>query len=119
VRKTVTQLPSKMRFVAAQFNALLEGELWIELAAHSNRMATALHAATSGIAGVEAGAPPAVNSMFPSLPSPAIEPLQAWSFFWDWDRSRRQVRWMTAWDTTPEDIATFATGVREIVASCN
>ena len=45
VRKTVTQLPSKMRFVAAQFNALLDDDLWLELAGHSNRMATALHAA--------------------------------------------------------------------------
>jgi threonine aldolase len=43
VRKTVTQLPSKMRFVAAQFNALIEGDLWIRLAAHANAMATDLH----------------------------------------------------------------------------
>ena len=42
VRKTVTQLPSKMRFVAAQFNALLDDDLWLELAGHSNRMATEL-----------------------------------------------------------------------------
>ncbi len=119
VRKTVTQLPSKMRFVAAQFNALLDGDLWLELAGHSNRMATALHGATAGIPGVDAGPPPAVNSMFPSLPSPAIGQLQAWTFFWDWDRSRHQVRWMTAWDTTIDDIETFATGVGEIVALCN
>jgi threonine aldolase len=116
VRKTVTQLPSKMRFVAAQFNALLEGDLWLELAAHSNRMATELHAATSAIPGVDAGAPPVVNSMFPSLPEAAIAALQAWSFCWDWDRSKHQVRWMTAWDTLPDDVETFATGVREIIA---
>ena len=67
----------------------------------------------------DAGPPPAVNSMFPSLPSPAIEQLQAWTFFWDWDRSRHQVRWMTAWDTTIDDIETFADGVGEIVALCN
>jgi threonine aldolase len=115
VRKTVTQLPSKMRFVAAQFNALLEGDLWLDLAAHANRMATELHAATAGIPGVDAGPPPVVNSMFPSLPERSIASLQAWSFFWDWDRSRRQVRWMTAWDTLPGDIETFATGVREII----
>ncbi len=41
VRKQVTQLPSKMRFVAAQFNALLEGDLWIDLAAHANSMSCA------------------------------------------------------------------------------
>jgi threonine aldolase len=105
-----------MRFVAAQFNALLEHDLWLELAGHSNRMARLLHTSTSGLPGVDPGPEPAVNSMFPTLPPAAIESLQAWSFFWDWDRSRHQVRWMTAWDTDPGDVATFATGVRQILA---
>lgn len=119
VRKTVTQLPSKMRFVAAQFNALLDGDLWIRLAAHSNSMAAALHAATAAIPGVALGAPPVVNSLFPSMPPEAIDPLRDWCFFWDWDPSRHQVRWMTAWDTTPEDVAAFAAGVRAILARRN
>ena len=116
VRKTVTQLPSKMRFVAAQFNALLEGDLWLGLAGHANRMAAELHAAARDLPGVDPGPAPAVNSVFPMLPPHAIAPLQAWSFFWDWDRSRHQVRWMTAWDTDPGDVTTFATGVRQILA---
>jgi len=41
VRKQVTQLPSKMRFIAAQFNALFDDDLWLELAAHSNKMTRA------------------------------------------------------------------------------
>ena len=40
-----------------------------------------------------------------------IAPLRDWCFFWDWDVSRHQVRWMTAWDTTADDVATFARGV--------
>jgi threonine aldolase len=119
VRKTVTQLPSKMRFVAAQFNALLEGDLWIRLAAHANAMAAQLHTATAGIDGVRVGAPPAVNSLFPSLPPGVIDPLRAWCFFWDWDLSRNQVRWMTAWDTTPDDVTAFAGGVRAMLAQRN
>jgi threonine aldolase len=116
VRKTVTQLPSKMRFVAAQFNALLDDDLWLSLAGHANRMAGQLHTAVCDLPGVDPGPRPVVNSVFPTLPPAAIAVLQEWSFFWDWDRSRHQVRWMTAWDTDPVDIATFATGVRQIVA---
>jgi threonine aldolase len=116
VRKSVTQLPSKMRFVAAQFNALLDHDLWLELAGHSNRMARLLHTAASDLPGVDPGPEPAVNSVFPCLPPGSIAALQAWSFFWDWDRSRHQVRWMTAWDTDPADVTTFATGVRQILA---
>ncbi len=112
VRKQSTQLPSKMRFLAAQFNALLHDDLWIALATHANAMATLLHVQTSDIPGVELAGPPAVNSVFPCLPADVIEPLRAWCFFWDWDVSRHQVRWMTAWDTTEIDVATFAEGVR-------
>jgi threonine aldolase len=119
VRKTVTQLPSKMRFIAAQFNALLTDGLWLELAGHANRMAEALHTAATAIDGIDAGPAPTVNSLFPRIPAAAIAPLQAWSFFWDWDRSVDQVRWMTAWDTTDDDVRTFVGGVEEIVASCN
>jgi threonine aldolase len=115
VRKQVNQLPSKMRFVAAQFNALLEGNLWIELATHANAMASHLWGLTSEIPEVVLGAPPAVNSVFPILPSEAIAPLQEWSFFWDWDATRAQVRWMTAWDTTVADVEQFAAGVRHLL----
>jgi threonine aldolase len=119
VRKTVTQLPSKMRFIAAQFNAMIDDDLWLRLAGHANDMATLLHRTMTALPGVDAGPVPAVNSMFPTLDPAAIGALQAWSFFWDWDRSRSQVRWMTAWDTTPDDIDSFATGVRHITAICD
>jgi len=115
IRKQVTQLPSKMRFIAAQFNALLDGDLWIHLAAHSNAMGAALHHLTSDIAGVRHAGTPAVNSVFPTLPREAIEPLQNWCFFWDWDVEQGQVRWMTAWDTTPGDVEQFAAGVRHLL----
>ena len=111
LRKQVNQLPSKMRFVAAQFLALLDGDRWLDLAGHANAMATRLHAAVTGIDGIDVGPEPVVNSLFPILPAELIAPLQAWCFFWDWDLPRHQVRWMTAWDTTEADVATFAAGI--------
>ena len=116
VRKMVNQLPSKMRFVAAQFNALLTDELWIRGAGHSNEMATRLYAATRDIPGVEYDHAPQVNSLFPVIPAEAIAPLCEWCFFWDWDVSRNQVRWMTAWDTTQDDVDRFAAGVRHLLS---
>ena len=115
VRKQVNQLPSKMRFVAAQFNALLEGDRWIRLAEHSNAMCRHLYEATSNIPAVVHGGPPAVNSVFPTVPLEVIAPLQAWTYFWDWDISRSQVRWMTAWDTTDDDVEQFAAGIRHLL----
>ncbi len=125
VRKQVNQLPSKMRFIAAQFNALLEGDLWIRLAEHANSMSQHLHQLTSDIPSVVHAGPPQVNSIFPTLPAEVIRPLQDWCFFWDWDVNgsqlsqvpvrRAPVRWMTAWDTTVNDVEHFAAGVRHLV----
>ena len=110
LRKSVGQLPSKMRFVAAQFIALLGDDLWLRNAAHANEMAGRLFAAVHGLPGVDVD-PPAVNALFPVLPRPAIAALQAWSFFWEWDPARAQVRWMTSWDTTDDDLERFVAGV--------
>jgi threonine aldolase len=117
IRKQVTQLPSKMRFVAAQFNALLHDDLWMHLAQHSNDMGTRLYEATAHLPGLHYDAAPEVNSVFPVLPAHVIEPLQEWCFFWDWDTSRNQVRWMTAWDTTDADVDRFAAGVAAALGS--
>jgi threonine aldolase len=117
VRKQVTQLPSKMRYPSAQLNALLRDDLWISLGRHANAMAARLYESARDLDGVDIGPPPQVNSLFPRLPAAAIEPLREWCFFWDWDPSAHQVRWMTAWDTTDEDVDRFVTGVRAVTTS--
>jgi threonine aldolase len=110
IRKMITQLPSKMRFVAAQFNALLDGDLWLRNARHSNEMAALLYDSVAGLEALDV-AKPQVNGLFPTLPADVIAPLQEWSFFWDWDPAKHQVRWMTSWDTTADDVDRFAGGV--------
>ena len=111
-RKQSAQLPSKMRYVSAQFVHALSSGLWLETAANANARATELYRALSDLPqlGLE---PPAVNSLYPTLPQPVRGELQRWNFFWDWDTARDQVRWMTSWDTTSEDVQLFAAGVRK------
>ncbi len=116
VRKQAGQLPSKARFVAAQISALLDGDRWLANASHANGTARRLAAAVEGIPGVEVTGEPDANAVFVRLPAEAIEPLQRWSFFWEWDLSDRLVRWMTSFATTEDDIERFARGVRAIVA---
>ncbi len=117
VRKQAGQLVSKMRYVAAQFEALLTDDLWLHLATDANARADQLHRLAAEVPGVTIARAPAVNSVFPVLPAAAIVPLQEWCFFWPWDASRREVRWMTAWDTTPADVDAFVAGVRAIVGA--
>ena len=61
-------------------------------------------------------ATPQVNSVFVHLPADAIAPLQAWSFFWEWDLSQSLVRWMTSYATTADDVERFAHGVEVLLA---
>ncbi len=110
IRKQNTQLPSKMRYTAAQFVEALTDDLWIQTAGHANAMALRLYNALSHIESLQI-VRPAVNSLYPVLPVAVKERLQAWNFFWDWDLSRSQVRWMTSWDTSPDDVDAFAAGV--------
>jgi threonine aldolase len=112
LRKQATQLPSKMRYIAAQYEALLADDLFIELGRRSNASAAMLYGLLHDIEDLDLGGPPQANSLFPRLPTAVKERLQEWSFFWDWDLRDCRVRWMTAWDTSDEDVERFADGVR-------
>jgi threonine aldolase len=110
IRKQGLQLASKGRFVAAQFLALLEGDLWRRNAAHANAMARRLERAVQG---VELTEPVETNAVFARLPRRAIRALQKRFPFYVWDESRNEVRWMTAFDTTEKDVEAFGRAVRE------
>lgn len=118
LRKQATQLPSKMRFTAAQFVTALETGLWLETARTANARAHDLWVELRDIESL-CLREPEVNSLYPTLVEPVRSELQAWSFFWDWDLPRDQVRWMTSWDTTDEDVRLFAAGVRSALFRCD
>jgi len=117
LRKNVTQLHSKMRFISAQYEALLADDLFITLGRMANDAARSLYDATRHHAGLGLTTAPAVNSLFPTLRDPVKTRLQEWSFFWDWDTAAHQVRWMTAWDVTTQDVVDFAAGVNAALAN--
>jgi threonine aldolase len=117
IRKQAGQLPSKTRFVAAQFEALLTDDLWLRNARHSNAMAVRLAESFDGVHSVVIDRAPEVNAVFAQVPADAVRRLQDWSFFWTWDVERSVVRWMCSFDTTPADVDAFASGVAELVAA--
>lgn len=116
-RKQAGQLASKMRFIAAQFDALLAHDLWLDNARHANAMAARLAAALGAVPAVEVMRAPQANSVFARLPAGAIAPLQDWSFFWTWDAHASTVRWMTSFATTDDDVSRFTAGVHHVTES--
>jgi threonine aldolase len=114
-RKQGMQLASKMRFISAQFDALLSKDLWLRNARHSNRMAQLLKAKVSKAPGVEVVYNVEANGIFARIPCNAIARLQKRYFFYVWDEKESIVRWMCSFDTTDEDVKQFADFVREVV----
>jgi len=116
IRKQSMQLASKMRFLAAQFDALLSGELWLRCAGHANAMASRLAAGLDGVPGLTITRRVQTNAVFATLPPPVIESLQAQYPFYTWDEAVGEVRWMCSWDTTEADVDEFAVAVRGALA---
>jgi threonine aldolase len=111
LRKQHGQLASKMRFLAAQFNALLADDLWLANAAHANAMAARLAAGLTEIPGVEIVYPVQADAVFARLDPRHIAALQRDWFFHVWDESASVVRWMTAFDTQESDVAAFLSDI--------
>lgn len=112
-RKQMTQLGSKMRFMAAQMECYLTTGLWRRNAEHSNRMAQLLRHEVEKVEGVKIMYPVQVNSVFAQLPREVWKRLQERYFFYDWDEEQDVVRWMCSFDTTEQDIHDFVNALKE------
>jgi threonine aldolase len=114
IRKQYMQLASKMRFISAQFVALLDDGLWRANAEHSNAMAQHLAKSVTGIPGVTITQAVEANAVFAVIPASITPALQEVTPFYVWNESTNEVRWMCSWDTTADDIDTFVAALRSL-----
>jgi len=114
IRKQGMQLASKMRYISVQFDEYLKDGLWLENASHSNRMAQLLCQEVQAL-GVTVTQKVEANEVFAILPAQAIEALQREFFFYVWDESRCEVRWVCSWDTDEDDIERFAAILKKLL----
>lgn len=119
IRKQGMHLPSKMRFVSAQFETLLSGDLWRRSAAHANRMARLLASELEKVAGksgmIKLTQRVEANGIFAIVPKQFIPLLQKKYFFYVWNEALSEVRLMASFDTTEEDVHDFVALVRRTV----
>jgi threonine aldolase len=115
IRKQGMQLSSKMRFISAQFLALLSNDLWLKNAQHSNKMAKLLEKELKKIPRIKITQQVQANAVFALIPKKYIPILQKEYFFYVWDEETSEVRLMCSFDTTKNDIKDFIKTVRKIV----
>ena len=115
IRKQGMHLPSKMRYISAQFEALLSGNLWKRSAEHSNRMAQMLAIQLAKIPKIKITQPVESNGVFAVIPPKYIPRLQKEYFFYVWNEEISEVRLMASFDTTEHDLQDFVKLVRKTV----
>ncbi|MDT0265958.1 low specificity L-threonine aldolase [Streptomyces sp. DSM 44915] len=113
IRKLSMQLASKMRFVSAQFEALLAGDLWLRGARHANAMARRLADGVAEVDGVTVSYPVQANAVFARLPQETSRRLMKRYPFYFWNEAAGEVRWMCTFDTTEADVDGFLAALRE------
>ena len=115
IRKQSMHLASKMRYTAAQFIAYFEDDLWKRNALHANTMAQKLYKSVKDIPQIHVTQKVEANGVFAILPEKVISRLQQEYFIYVWDETTNEVRWMTSFDTTDEDIVGFVTKLKELI----
>jgi threonine aldolase len=115
IRKQGTHLASKMRFISAQFETLLSNSLWRKNAAHANRMARILARELAKIGRIKITQKVEANGVFAIVPKRYVAPLQKKYFFYVWNEETSEVRFMTSFDTTEDDIKDFVGLVKQTV----
>lgn len=106
-QKQVMQLASKTRFIAAQFEALLQDDLWRKTATHANVLAQYLATGLQPFSRIQITKPVQANVVFAEIPREWNEPLMAAFPFYVWQEMTNEVRLMCAWDTTKEEVDQF------------
>ena len=115
IRKQGMHLPSKMRFISAQFETLLGSDLWRRSAAHANRMARVLATELEKIPQIKITQPVEANGVFAEIPAKYVPGLQKKYFFYVWNEETSECRFMASFDTTEDDIRDFVALVRKTV----
>ncbi len=111
LRKQATQLYSKNRFIAAQFDEYLKDNLYLTLADHSNKMAQYLGESLKRIPQIKITRPIESNAVFAIIEKDLTDSLLKKHYFYVWDEQTNEVRWMCSFSTTKEDIDNFITDI--------
>lgn len=114
MRKQALQLPSKTRFIGAQFERFFGTSLWKDIAQKSLDMANYLKQAIEDIPGVTISYPVESNAVFAEIPKSWIKPARRKFFFYVWNPDKSQVRLMTSFDTSRNEIDALAALFRQL-----
>lgn len=113
LRKQSAQLCSKMRYLSAQFIAYFKDDLWRVNALHANAQAQVLRQRITALRGNIFTQPTDANILLLRLPRPVADQLAKTTYFYYWDEAENEIRLVTSWDTTEDDIECVVDALRD------
>lgn len=105
------QLASKMRFASAQWDAVLQNDIWLRHAAHANRQAQTLATGLRAL-GCRLVAPCEASGVFVELAPAVVTALEARGWHFYKFVGEHGYRLMCSWATTEQDVAAFLADAR-------
>jgi len=115
-RKQSAQLSSKLRYLSAQFVPYLENNLWLENAMKANIAAAKLCECLKKYPAIKFTQKPETNQLFFTAPAEVARKLREDYYFYFWNEDNHEIRLVTSWDTTGEDIAKIEKTLEQLFA---
>lgn len=107
IRKQLMQLPSKTRFIAAQFIEYLGTDLWLEIAKNACERAYELSLGLAHDSRIRVTQDVQSNAVFAVIDRPLMKRLRDAAFFYVWNEKTNECRLMTSWSTDKQQIEEF------------
>jgi threonine aldolase len=107
-------LMSKMRYLSAQYIPFFKNKLWYTLAKHANQKAQEVAVLVQATPHLSLSYPIETNQIFFTSPPSWMTPIQDKILCYPWDRERNEVRFITSWNTTEQDVQNIKSALSEI-----
>ncbi len=114
LRKQLGQLPSKSRYLAAQFDAYFHNDLWKTIAESSLKSARLFADELAIHTHLRPEYPVESNAVFIKFPKEWVKELKKERFFYVWDESTFICRIMFSWDCLESEIKNFVKKIAQL-----
>ena len=104
LQKQMLQLPSKMRYLSAQYLPFFKNDLWHKLASQANQKAQEINAILKSIPQLRLSYPVQTNQIFFTTPASWISLIQEKILCHLWDAEKYELRFIASWNTTSDEV---------------
>lgn len=104
LQKQTLQMPSKMRYLSAQYISFFKNGLWRSLALQANQKAKEIEAIVRKFSYLSLSYPVQTNQLFFTCPAAWIPLFREQVLCYPWDQQKNELRCIASWNTSEQDV---------------